>query len=95
MWLFYIPVALYGLILSLKARSITFFTTVNPCMRYSGGLEYSKMDYYRFLPNELLPKTILINKNIENFKLQNLIIEEQFQFPLIVKPDMGQRGKKG
>ena len=94
MWLFYIPVALYGLILSLKARSITFFTTVNPCMRYSGGLEYSKMDHYRFLPNEILPKTILINKNIENFKLQNLIIEEQFQFPLIVKPDMGQRGKE-
>jgi len=37
-------------------------------MRYSGGLEYSKMDHYRFLPNEILPKTILINKNIENFK---------------------------
>lgn len=94
MWIFYIPVALYGLILSLKARSITFFTTVNPSMRYSGGLEYSKMDYYRFLPEEIIPKTLLINKNIENYKLQNLIIENKFQFPLIVKPDKGQRGKE-
>lgn len=93
-WLFYLPVALYGLLLSLKARSITFFTAVNPGMKYSGGLEYSKMDYLRFLPKETVPKTILINKNIENHKLQNLIIEQQFQFPLIVKPDKGQRGKE-
>ena len=64
-WLFYIPVGFYGLILSLRARSITFFTTVNPCMEYSGGLEYSKMEYFQLLPDELLPKTALINKDIE------------------------------
>ena len=91
-WLFYIPVGFYGLILSLRARSITFFTTVNPCMEYSGGLEYSKMEYFQLLTDELLRKTVLINKDIETDNLNRLIEEESFSFPLIIKPDKGQRG---
>lgn len=92
LWIFYIPVGIYGLILALKARSITYFTTVNPCMRYSGSLENSKSDYLKYLPIEFLPITEMIDKTISEKKLRKLIKRKKFEFPILIKPDSGQRG---
>ena len=91
-WIFYIPVLFYGLFLAFRARSITYFTTVNPCMKYSGSLENSKSDYLKFIPEEYVPKTYLIHKNISRLELEKVIKENQFYFPLLLKPDSGQRG---
>jgi hypothetical protein len=90
-WVFYIPAIFYGLGLAVRARSITYFTTVNPCMKFSGSLENSKSDYLKYLPKKYLPKTQLIDKNISRTKLVS-ILETQFEFPLLLKPDSGQRG---
>jgi hypothetical protein len=89
---FYIPVGIYGLILALKARSITYFTTVNPCMKYSGSLENSKSDYLKYLPESILPNTDKINKNISEEELRKIIKKKKFTFPILIKPDSGQRG---
>jgi len=91
-WVFYIPVGIYGLILALKARSITYFTTVNPCMKYSGSLENSKSDYLKYLPESILPNTDKINKNISEEELRKIIKKKKFTFPILIKPDCGQRG---
>jgi len=91
-WVFYIPVGIYGLILALKARSITYFTTVNPCMKYSGSLENSKSDYLKYLPESILPNTDKINKNISEEELRKIIKKKKFTFPILIKPDSGQRG---
>lgn len=91
-WIFYIPVGIYGLVLALKARSITYFTTVNPCMRYSGSLENSKSEYLKYLAKESLPITEIIDKNISEKDLIEVIKRKNFKFPVLLKPDSGQRG---
>ena len=92
LWIFYIPEAVYGLILALKARSITYFTTVNPCMIYSGSLENSKSDYLKYLPENILPITVKIDKNITELELKKIVVSKKFRFPVLIKPDCGQRG---
>jgi hypothetical protein len=92
LWIFYIPVGIYGLILALKARSITYFTTVNPCMRYSGSLENAKSDYLKYLPQDIMPITTIIDKNIAQEDLKEIIKKKNFNFPIVIKPDSGQRG---
>jgi hypothetical protein len=91
-WIFYMPTVIYWLFLSIKAGSITYFTTVNPCMKFGGALEYSKLNYLKHIPKHLLPKTRIINKNDPSELIKKILIEEKFEFPLVIKPDAGQRG---
>jgi hypothetical protein len=86
--LFYIPVGIYIFCLALKARSFTFFTNVNPSIKDSGILRYSKFSVLKYIPDEFKTKGILIKSND---KLD--FVEEMFTFPIITKPDMGERGK--
>lgn len=86
--LFYIPIGIYIFCLALKARSLTFFTNVNPFIKDSGIYRYSKFGVLQFISDAFKPKGILI-KNRDKLDA----IEEVFTFPLIAKPDMGERGK--
>lgn len=88
MWLFYFPISFYLIYLALKARSLTFFTNVNPCIKDSGIYRYSKFAVLQHIPHEYKPKGILIKQGeFSDSKIKN------FTFPLIAKPDMGERGK--
>ena len=91
-WIFYIPAFIYWPFLSIKARSFTYFTTVNPCMKFGGALEYSKSDYLKYVPEKLLPKIKIIHKNDSINKIKKVILKEKFEFPILIKPDSGQRG---
>ena len=87
-WFFYIPIGIYIAYLAIKARSATFFTGVNPSIKDSGIIRYSKFDVLASISNQYKPKGILI-KNGE----KNLGLPDNFEYPLIAKPDMGERGK--
>lgn len=87
-WLFYIPLTIYLICLAFKARSFTFFTSVNPVIKDSGSINYSKYSILSHIPDQLKPKGILIKSTDINE-----VILESLAFPLVAKPDMGERGK--
>jgi hypothetical protein len=75
----------------IKFRSIKFFKYSNPSIINGGFYGDSKFKIYNILPKNLYPKTILIDLKTPR-NVEELILKNQFQFPLIVKPDIGCRG---
>jgi hypothetical protein len=87
-WFFYIPIGVYVLYLMAKSRSIVYFTNVNPSIKDSGIYRYSKFAVLEHISEKYKPKTILIKSGEKPD-----ILKSEFTFPLIAKPDMGERGK--
>jgi hypothetical protein len=86
-WVFYIPIAPYIFYLGLKAKSLTFFTNINPFIKDSGIIRYSKHHMMLSIPSEIKPFEILLTPEKRDGSLHSL------KFPLIIKPNMGERGK--
>jgi hypothetical protein len=86
------PFFLYWIWLSIKARSFFFFSASNPSI-YSGGmLGESKKEALDLVPDEYKPKTILIRLPINSIQVLNAMKEVGLNFPVIFKPDIGERG---
>ena len=88
----YIPVIFYYLFLSLRSRSFGFFAAVNPSIEYGGMRGEPKCKLLQKLPQKYYPKTIFIPRSHSKEKLLELIRKNNFSFPLIGKPDVGERG---
>lgn len=94
-WFFYIPIYPYWFYLSLKARSLVFFSAANPLMEMGGFSNYSKYNVLRQIPAEFCPKMLLLSaKSYSDHELAQAITSANLHFPLIAKPDRGERGKK-
>ena len=91
--LVYIPIAVYWFYLAIKARGWVFFSAANPCMRFGGLVAYSKTDVTKLVPDSYLPQTIFLEGKPGLIKVQNELNDRQMSFPLIIKPDMGERGR--
>ena len=91
-WLFYAPMVPYGIWLSLKARSFTFFSAVNPGITNSGVVESSKYDILKLINPEWLPAMVLVPVGISIENALKNVNETGIVFPLIAKPDIGERG---
>lgn len=91
MWAFYICLFPFYLIQIIKNRHLFFFTNVNPGIDEFGGLFFdSKNGIDQLIPTKFRAKSILVNEiNEEKF----LINVKDFHFPVILKPDNGERGK--
>lgn len=99
---FYAPVVVYVLFLAVKDRSITAFTAVNPAIPAGGFKGESKNDIYDGLrqtaaaaPHMLDHVLLRIGEPISERlkKSQRFIDEFGLTFPLVLKPDAGERGK--
>ncbi|MDO5510911.1 MAG: hypothetical protein Q4F57_09460 [Weeksellaceae bacterium] len=86
-WIYYIPMIPVYLKYVWKSGKWLYFTTVNPDMKYGGFFGYSKSEAQNMLPKEYLPesKSLLLSPNET--------LETPFEFPFIIKPDVGERGK--
>jgi glutathione synthase/RimK-type ligase-like ATP-grasp enzyme len=62
-------------------------------MENGGFLMESKKKIYDLIPSEFYPQTILIAANESKEKILRTVRENHFTFPLIVKPDIGGRGR--
>ncbi len=92
-WFFYIPMYFYGLWLALRARSFMYFSTTNPGMKYGGVMGVSKYKVLRSMPEKFVPKSVLICPPFPVQRVLDILIENRFSFPFILKPDVGERGK--
>lgn len=92
-WFFYIPVYFYWLYLSWRARSFFFFSAANPLMELGGFSNYSKYNVLKNIPPRYIPNTLLVAPDLKVDDLKILLLQRGFAFPLIAKPDRGERGK--
>ncbi len=88
----YAPLYPYWLWLSLKARSFYFLTSANPNIRNGGFIMESKMSVYRQMPDALYPATVLLEAGSGEEVIGKAIRNASLQFPVIAKPDYGERG---
>jgi hypothetical protein len=86
------PSILYFLWLSLRARSLVFFSAANPGIEMGGMFGESKFRILQKIPAALIPKTILIQTPTTAENVLATLFRNQFRFPVIFKPDVGERG---
>ncbi len=86
------PLFIYWLWLSLKARSFLFFSASNPGILAGGMLGESKFNVLQKIPAIYTPNSMLIHYPITAEELLQKFKQEGFSFPVIFKPDLGERG---
>jgi membrane protein DedA with SNARE-associated domain len=95
MWLFYAPVALWVLWLSLRHRGLSTITASNPGIPDSGIVGESKWQILSRLPRQWAVPSVLVESGTSGERVQRIldhVAQEGWRFPLILKPDVGQRG---
>jgi hypothetical protein len=86
------PVFLYWLLLAARARSVFFFSASNPGILSGGMMGESKSDVLSMVPHEVKPKTLLVKLPATVESIVEQISANELSFPLIFKPDQGERG---
>ncbi len=89
----YFPIFFYWFYLCIRARNLFFFSASNPTIENGGYLMERKSDIYDIMPQVYYPKTLLVKEGLSSSDIQSLIVEKSFQFPVIVKPDIGGKGR--
>ncbi len=89
---FYFPFTLYWLFLSLRARSLTYYTAVNPAIEHSGFWGNSKGDVLKLISAEYLPLTLYFSSADKTETILTAMQDAELDFPVICKPDKGERG---
>ncbi len=90
--LVYLPVLFYYLWLSLKAKSFFFFSASNPSIETGGMLGESKFSILKNIPEEVKAFTLFFQKDTTVSKIKSALQENDLSYPLIAKPDVGERG---
>lgn len=91
-YMFYIPNIPYALYHAIVERSLTFYTLTNPGIDNSGIGTESKFETQQLIPEKYLPKTIFHKESDEVSKTIKQVEINNFNYPIIVKPDVGFRG---
>lgn len=87
--LLYFPVFFYFGWLAIRARSIFFFTASNPSIDFGGMFGEKKSEIFDIIPDKYIPATQLISKGEVDAALKEA---SQIGYPLIAKPNVGERG---
>lgn len=86
------PLFIYWLWLSLRARSLLFFSASNPTIVLGGMFGESKNDVLKLIPERYKPKTVLVTAPTTAEEVLQLLHDNNFSLPVIFKPDLGERG---
>ncbi len=89
----YAPIYFYWFYLCIRARSLFFFSASNPTIENGGFLMERKSDIFKIMPQQYYPKTFLIEAGFTQEQIVDLIKAQHFTFPVIVKPDIGGKGR--
>jgi hypothetical protein len=86
------PVMMYWLWLAIRARSLFWFTASNPSITSGGMLGESKSKVLDLVPAHVKPKYTLISHPATTQRVLSQLNSAGLDFPLIFKPDVGERG---
>ncbi len=88
----YAPLFVYWILLSIRSGSLLYFSAVNPRLRNGGMLGVSKHDILSMIPATHRPGSCLIPFRAPEEEILEKMQEHGLGFPLIAKPDVGERG---
>lgn len=93
-WFFYLPIVPYYIYLSTKYRSFLIPFYANPNLQNGGLIGESKWDFLKHLDvnDTHTLKAIHIPRHADFLSLRELLDKQGFNYPFILKPDIGQRG---
>jgi hypothetical protein len=91
-WLATPPVVAIYLWFALRARHLVFFSNVNPAIPLGGVVGESKRAILDLIPGEYIPRTVFIPAGSSRERVLSGLEEKGLHFPLVVKPDIGERG---
>lgn len=100
--MFYAPVVFYILFLGLKHRRPTLFTAANPALPAGGFVGESKDEIYKLIarspaagPHMLRHQFVGKDLSVEEKRclVRSFIEENRLSYPVVVKPDRGERGR--
>ncbi len=92
MWLVYLPATFYFIYLSIKARSLFFFSASNPSIETGGMFFESKWQIFKLIPKAYYPSTLYISEQTMLSCILENMLSAGIDFPIIAKPDRGERG---
>ncbi|BDD00400.1 D-alanine--D-alanine ligase [Persicobacter psychrovividus] len=92
--LVYLPVGLYSIGHAIKSGSPFYFSASNPAIKNGGLMSESKSDILAKIPEAYRPLTVLFQAGPTALEeVLNYLREHAIQYPFILKPDYGERGK--
>lgn len=94
MWLFYSPVGLWVMLLSIRYGGLSTITAANPGIEDGGVVGESKFQILSRLPADSTIPTVLVDRDLPD-RVQFVLDHQRravWEFPLVLKPDVGQRG---
>lgn len=95
-WLFNAPIVAWAMLLAIKYRGLTVFTAANPGIEHGGVVGESKSEILAKLPHDwVMPWAAIAAANVVDVRVAQLrdVIEERgWRYPLVLKPDQGERG---
>jgi membrane protein DedA with SNARE-associated domain len=95
MWLFYGPVAMWVLWLAVRYRGVSTITASNPGIPDGGVVGESKFRILSNLPREWIVPSAVVDARSSRERTQRILDVMQqraWTFPIVLKPDVGQRG---
>ena len=94
MELLYLPLTLYVFTIgALRTGRFFYFAAANPKVSLGGFAGDSKYDILSHIPVDYYPKSRLVRHKTADFsQVEALITSDEWQFPLIAKPDLGEGG---
>lgn len=92
-WLFFLPgIFVFWPLLAIRAKALLYFTAANPGIPLGGFFGEEKYDIIKDISNEYLPQTLLVGKESKS-ELSKTVKENNLEYPIVVKPNIGERGK--
>lgn len=77
----------------IKARSFFFFGASNPTIKNAGFLMEPKSEIDLLIPKKYKPVTLFFIAGTSFDKIKETVRNNNLQYPLVVKPDIGMQGK--
>lgn len=88
----YWPIFIYFILISIRFKTLAWLSYVNPGMEYGGFVDTAKDKVMIQFDRNLVPKECLILDNTSFEECNNLMKKNKLFFPIIAKPNKGQRG---
>jgi hypothetical protein len=91
-YVFNLPVLGIWIWNAIRSRDFFFFTLANPGIETGGFFGESKSAILHHIPEAYKPRTVLVKATTSIADLQVLMETSGLQFPVIAKPEIGERG---
>lgn len=91
-WLLYFPVYVIFPYWYIRFRSFSLITLANPGFYLGGIKNENKYNILKHIPDRFKPKTLAFSNHATYESVIELMLAQQLTFPIIIKPQIGERG---